>query len=271
MQTLKLNDSLTLPMLGLGTWQLTGETCSQAVLDALEIGYRHIDTAERYENQTEVGTALEASGLARNEYFLTSKLWMNHFSKAAVRPAFEQTLSELKTDHVDLYLLHYPDRTVPYAETLLELQKLKDEGLIKAIGVSNFTIHHLEEALSVGVEIVTNQVEFHPSLTQPDLRKFCSQHDIAITAYSPLGQGQDLQLPVIQTIATQHQATPSQVILAWIRQLGIIAIPKASSRSHLSENFSSQEITLSPIEVTTISALNTNNRLIVSQWAEFDY
>lgn len=271
MHTIKLNDSLSLPALGLGTWQLTGPTCQQAVTTALTMGYRHIDTAERYGNHPEVGRGIKESGIARNEFFITSKLWMDHLTKDTVRPTFEQFLKDLQTEYLDLLLIHWPNRTVPYQETLSEMQKLKSEGLIKAIGVSNFSIHHLEEALSSGVEIVTNQVEFHPSLTQPDLKKFCDTHTIVVTAYSPLAQGADLKLPLIQQLAQQYSATPAQVVLAWLRQRNIIAIPKGSNEEHLKDNFASLNLTLSSSEIESINALNTNNRLINPDWAEFDY
>lgn len=271
MTTIKLNDTLSLPALGLGTWQLTGETCRQAVKLALKMGYRHIDTAERYGNHLEIAQGIKDSGIARPDFYLTSKIWMDHFTADQVRPTFEQALRELETEYLDLYLMHYPDRSIPYAETLKELQKLKAEGLIKAIGVSNFTIRHLEEALSVGVEIVTNQVEFHPTLTQPDLKKFCDNHGIVLTAYSPLAQGQDLRLPTIQEIAAAHQSTPAQVILAWLRQRDIIAIPKASDEKHLADNFASQKLILEDEEIERINALNTNNRLIIADWSEFGY
>jgi len=271
MQTIHLNDQLDLPVLGLGTWLLTGNTCSEAVKMAIEIGYRHIDTAEKYGNQAEIGKALSEISLDRSEYYLTSKLWMNHYHTSQVRPAFEQTLADLRTDYIDLYLMHWPDRTIPFTETLIELQKIKEEGLIKAIGISNCTMHHVEEILSAGIEIVTNQVELHPSFSQSELQIFCQKHDVVMTAYSPLGRGADLKLPIIVELAQKHEVSTAAVILNWLRQKGIIAIPKASDYKHLEDNFNSLKWDLSTDDVVKISSLNTNNRVINPDCGDFDY
>ncbi len=271
MKEYKLNDRLSIPALGFGTWQITGKTCTEAVKTALEIGYRHIDTAESYGNQTKIMKALKESTVKREEIFLTSKLWKTHLHKNEAYESGKRILDELGVDYLDLFLIHWPIRSVPIMETLESLFELKSNGYIKEWGVSNFTIHHLEDIIARGVEIPLNQVEFHPSLNQKELKDFCDQHNIQLTAYSPIAQGADLKLPEIQKIAKAHNRSESQVILNWLIQKGLVAIPKATSREHIEDNFKCTEWELTKEEFNEVDNLNTNNRMIIASWSDFDY
>ncbi|MBC7472268.1 MAG: aldo/keto reductase [candidate division SR1 bacterium] len=269
--TTQFYDNTKIPQLGLGTWQLTGEVGYQATKDALEIGYRHIDTAHIYGNHGEVGEAIKDSGLDRSELFITSKLWLDEMSEEDVKPALLRALKELQIDYIDLYIIHWPNQTVPVKSTLAALASLKKEGLTKHFGVSNFTINHLKNTLKITQEIDTNQVEFHPSLNQKELLEFCNLNKIKLTAYSPIGHGKDLDIPLIIEMAKEYNKTPAQICINWCLQKGLVTIPKASSRTRLQENFDAQLFTLSPQDIVLIDDLNLNNRYINPSFAEFEY
>ncbi len=260
---------MKIPVLGSGTWQVKGEQCVQAVEIALEIGYRHIDTAKAYGNHHEIGQVLKRSSIPREELFITSKLWRDFLHKSQVAPELKQTLEELQLDYLDLYLIHWPDSSVPIRETLEALQECKEQGLIKALGVSNFTVAHLNEAATAGVEISNNQVEFHPSLNQEELKDFCDKHGIRVTAYSPIAQGQDLELPLIQKLAQKYDRSPSQVVLNWLIRKNIVAIPRSKDRKHLLDNWKTLEWELRPEEVKQIDQIGGHNRLVKPSFHEF--
>lgn len=261
----------TIPQLGFGTWQLEGQKAYEATKTALQVGYRHVDTADRYGNHQAVGQALADSGLPREAIFLTSKLWHADLAPAKAKAALERNLTELQTTYLDLYLIHWPNRNVPIADTLATLEELVQEGRIRSYGVSNFTIHHLQDALDAGFQPVTNQVEFHPSLNQAELKTFADKHNIVLTAYSPIAQGHDLQLPVIQAIAADHQRSTAQVVLNWLRQKGLVAIPRSADESHIKDNFACLEWELSPEEMAAIDQLNENYRIVKPDFNEFGY
>lgn len=269
-KTLPLTDKVTIPKMGFGTWQIKGAVCYQSVATALEVGYRHIDTAHVYHNHTQVGKAIRESSIERSQLFVTSKLWIDEFQQPSVRPALERALSELQLDYLDLYLMHWPNKAVPVKATLTELNKAQNEGLIKTVGVSNFTIRHLEKVLETGIPIVNNQVEFHPSLYQQELLSFCQNNKIALTAYSPLAQGQDLQLPLIQELAQKYDRDHSQIILNWLLQKDIITIPRSTSQEHIKSNFQALDFDLTSEEISAIDGLDTHNRLLNPNFAEFD-
>jgi len=257
MNEFKLRDGNKIPALGLGTWQLTGETCVKAVRKAIELGYRHIDTAEIYGNQREIGRAIK--GFPREELFITSKVWTNHLRYEEVLGACEQTLRDLGTEYVDLYLIHWPSEEVPVRETLEAMGELKRRGMVRSVGVSNFEVGHLREALRVARDlVVNNQIEFHPYRYPREVHEFCRREGIVVTAYSPLGRGRVLQDPVVREIAKKHARTPAQVCLRWALQKGAVVIPKASSVEHLRENLRIFDWELSERDMRMLDALNRN-------------
>ncbi len=268
---IKLKDGNEIPRLGFGTWQLKGSTCQKSVEDALEIGYRHIDSADAYSNHREVGQAIDKSGLKREDFFLTSKLWFTDFEKQPAIDACKRVLDELKVPYLDLYLMHWPNKNVPIETTLEAMEEMKGNGLIKSFGVSNFTVHHIQDALVANKNFVTNQVEFHPSLNQNELKEFCEKNDIAITAYSPIAQGQDLKIPEVLKLAEKYERSTAQVVLNWLLSKGIIAIPRSSSRNHIEDNFKSLEWKLTPEDIKSLDGLNRNNRIVKPDFNEFDY
>ena len=274
MKTLNFKNGQTIPAFGLGTWKLQGDECVRAVSYALELGYPHIDTADAYENHREVGKAIKESGIPRETLFITSKIWPDEQYKGAVIPACERILSELGFDYLDLFLQHWPNRSIPYEDTLGEMEKLREKGLIRSNGVSNYTVHHLQDALATGKEFMVNQVEFHPTLNQKELKAFCDERHILITAYSPLARGEDLQLPVIKELAEKYQKTPAQIILNWVFAKGMIAIPKSASPERIKENWESQNFELARDDVVRIDEIGGSNRVVDgthSQFTDFDY
>ena len=234
-----LSNGRTMPALGLGTWDLRGAVCHSAVRLALQIGYRHIDTAEMYENETEIGRAIAESGVPRKELFLTTKVWTNHHHAEDFRKAAEASLNRLKTDYVDLLLIHWPNSAVPLSETIGVLCQLAREGKTLAIGVSNFSTELLKEAVSLAnVPIACDQVPYSLTDNQDALLACARQKQISICAYTPLGRGKFLRKKGLQETAKKHRKTPAQVALRWlIQQEGVSAIPKASGEKHLRENF----------------------------------
>ena len=259
-----------IPLLGLGTWELLGQKCYDAVTIALEAGYKHIDTAQIYGNHREVGQAIKDSSISRENIFITSKLWLNDVEADKVLPAIQRALEELQLDYLDLFLIHWPSNT-PISETLGEMQKAKEQGLIKNLGVSNFTINHLKDAQATGIDFINNQVELHPTLSQPELQDFCSQNNISLTAYSPLGRGKDLDIPIIRQIAQYHGTTPAQIIIRWLTSKGIITIPKATSREHIEGNLQALQLDLNSEEMEQIDNLNNNHRIVNPSFGQFDY
>jgi len=267
MNRFRLSSGDEIPAVGLGTWQLEGEKCRRVVKQAIKIGYRHIDTAEIYGNQRFIGQAIKG---VREEIFITSKVWFENLHYDDVLSACENSLKELKTDYIDLYLIHWPNRSVDIKETMSAMKKLLDDGLIRNIGVSNFTINHLKDALKTGVRIVANQVEFHPYLYQKELLDFCRKNDILVIAYSPLGRGHVLKDEKIIEIARKHNKTPAQVCLRWLYEKGIASIPKASSVKRLKENIDIFDFSLGK-DAEKIDALNRNFRFVNPSFSDFDY
>lgn len=269
--TLMFNNGQSVPQLGFGTWKLKEQAAYQSVAMALETGYRHIDTADVYGNHAEVGQAIRDSGLNRTEIFLTSKLWHSDLQAEPAQNAIRRILQELQTDYLDLYLIHWPNHVIPIEETLGAMQSMVEQGLIRAYGVSNFTIHHLQDALASGFHPVTNQVEFHPSLNQDELKTFCDDNQIIITAYSPIAQGHDLKLPQISSLAEKYGRSSAQIVLNWLLQKGIIAIPRSTDRQHIEDNFQTIQWELSSEDVDIIDQLNENYRLVEASFNEFNY
>lgn len=275
-KTKKLNEMAEIPLLGFGTWQLKGNNCSNSVAHALKTGYRHIDTADYYQNHEDVGKAIQSSGIPRDQIFLTTKIWRTDLKPEDVEKNTKRFLDELQTDYIDLLLIHWPNNDLSILETLKAMKKLKTDRKINSIGVSNFTIKLLKNLFKNSKEIIdkdlsidNNQIELHPSLQQKDLVEYCFKNDITVTAYSPLGRGKDLDVDEIKEIANAHDCNESQVILAWMRQSGIIAIPKSGDPVHIDDNFHSLEIKLEKDELKIMNGLDRENRLINPSFALF--
>jgi 2,5-diketo-D-gluconate reductase A len=257
---IELNDGRTIPQLGFGVFQIEPATTAQAVAAALEIGYRHIDTAEMYENERGVGEAVRASGLDRDDVFITSKL-----SNAAHRPddarrAFEQTLTELGSDHVDLFLIHWPLPTRydgDYVSTWKTLEEFESDDRARSIGVSNFQVDQLRR-LEAECDVVPaiNQIELHPYLLNEEVRAYGEERGIRTEAWSPIAQGAVLDDPVIAEIARAHDRTPAQVVLRWHVQRGAIVFPKSTNPDRMRENFALFDFDLTDADLAEISALD---------------
>ena len=248
-----------IPVLGLGTWQSTGQDCVEVVSRALQMGYEHIDTAQAYSNESEVGQGIKQSSVARDSFFLTTKIFPDDmkFEPEKLMAAAKRSLENLDTDYVDLLLLHWPDDRVPLSETVAALCELQKQGLTRHIGVSNFNIAHLIEAQKYAdVPIVVNQVEFHPFIKQNTLQAFMNNHHILLEAYSPLARGDVFDNDIIKQIADTHNITPAQVSLAWIlSDKNRIAIPKTSNPDHLQGNLDAIKVQLSAGELEQINTL----------------
>ena len=248
-----------IPVLGLGTWQSTGQDCIDVVSQGLKMGYEHIDTAQAYDNEKEVGKGIKQSGVARDKFFLTTKIFPDDmkFEPEKLIAAAKRSLENLDTDYVDLLLLHWPDDRVPLSETIPALCELQKQGLTRNIGVSNFNIANIIEAKRYAdVPIAVNQVEFHPFIKQNTLQTFLNNHHILLEAYSPLARGDVFDNKIIKDIADRHGITPAQVSLAWIlSDKQRIAIPKTSNPKHLQGNLDAVKVTLSADELEKIGSL----------------
>ncbi|MNQ54549.1 2,5-diketo-D-gluconic acid reductase B [compost metagenome] len=254
-----------IPAFGLGTFRLQGQVVIDSVKNGLDLGYRTIDTAQIYGNEAEVGQAIAESGVARSELFITTKIWTDHYAKDKLVPSLKDSLAKLRTDHVDLTLIHWPSpaNAVPVAEFMGALAEAKALGLTKQIGVSNFNIALMQEAIAaVGAPaIATNQIELHPYLQNRKVAAFAQSQGIRITSYMTLAYGKVLNDPVIGAIATAHGATPAQVVLAWAMQLGYAVIPSSTKRANLESNLKAQQLTLTEAEMAQIAALDRGERL----------
>lgn len=249
-----LSTGAQMPKLGLGTWQLTGETCVKAVDLALQMGYDHIDTADVYGNHREVAEGI--SGHDRESIWITSKVNRGSLQYDEVLATCEKNLGELGVDYIDLYLIHWPDESVPMEETFRALKKLRDEGMVKEIGVSNFMVEHLTEALEVAeVPIVNNQIKFHPMHQPWEVVEMCRENDISVTAYSPLARGEIFGSETMQRVAEEVDRTIPQVALRWLLQQQMIVIPKGSSEEHLRENLQVFDFHISPEQDEDIRAM----------------
>lgn len=260
-----------IPALGYGTWMLKDRECETGVQKALETGYRHIDTAQIYENEADVGRALAASGVARGDIFLTTKVWLTNLKADAFAASVGESLKKLKTDHVDLLLIHWPVTTeVPFAEQMKSLCKVHAEGMTKMIGVSNFTVEQMREVReTLGAPVVTNQVEYHPFLSQRPVLDYVRRHDMFLTAYSPLARGRIRDEKSIADIAQKHGKTPGQITLRWlVQQERVAAIPKAASEQHIRDNFNIFDFTLDAEDMQHLGSLSRQDgRLISPEWA----
>jgi diketogulonate reductase-like aldo/keto reductase len=246
----------SIPAIGLGTWELSGRTCARVVEQALRLGYRHIDTAQVYDNEREVGDGVRSSGVRREDIFLTTKVWTNHFAPHDLERSLKESLVRLRLPSVDLLLLHWPNSHVPLAETLGALAHAKRMGLTRHIGVSNFTVALVEQAVALsGEPLVCNQVEYHPYLDQAKVRAACDQHGLALVAYSPIARGRIKSDETLAEIGRAHSKTPAQICLRWLVQQNVSAIPRTSRVERLSENIEIFDFELAEDEMARIAAL----------------
>lgn len=259
--TVTLNNGVTMPGFGFGVYKLeNGRETAEMVKTAIQYSYRLIDTAALYENEEGVGEGIRESGVPREEVFVTTKLWNDQHGYDNALKAFDESLKKLNMDYVDLYLIHWPV-TGKFIETWKALEKLYDEGLVRAIGVSNFHIHHLESLFAdANVKPAVNQVEYHPHLTQENLRAFCQKENIQMEAWSPLKKGRLLDHPLLLDIGKKYGKSPAQVILRWTVQNSVIPIPKSSKPERIRENAAIFDFSLTDGEMKEISALNLNER-----------
>lgn len=257
----------SVPALGFGTWQLTGETCRQAVADALAIGYRHVDTAEVYENEEQVGAAIADSGVPRDEIFLTTKVWWEHLGTDAAVDAAEGSLRRLGTDYVDLLLIHWPDPRTGHRRPLEALNRLQELGRARHIGVSNFTPRMTVAAREMA-PVECHQAEYHPFLSQGELLDLCREHGMMFTAYAPLAQGEVTKNRTLTEIGRRHGKSPAQVTLRWlIQQENVAAIPRSSDPDHRRQNFDICDFRLSDEEMDEIFSLDRGERLVDPEFA----
>jgi 2,5-diketo-D-gluconate reductase A len=259
--TIDLNNGVAIPQIGFGVFQVPPAETQQAVEAALEAGYRHIDTAAAYRNESGVGAAIKSSGIPREDLFITTKL--RNGEQADARLAFDNSLRELGLDFVDLYLIHWP---VPsqnlYVKAWQTLEEIYTEGLSRAIGVSNFLTEHLETVLAAGGTVpAVNQIEIHPTFQQREVAALSRKHGIAVEAYSPLGQGADLESRTVTAIAAKYLATPAQVVLAWHLANGNIVIPKSANPDRIAKNLAAARLTIDAEDLAAITALDAGGRV----------
>ncbi len=253
-----------MPILGLGTWQNTDpEQCAESVRTALEMGYRHVDTAQIYENEAAVGEGIASAAVDRDDIFLATKVGTRKLSYDDVIETTEESLEKLGVDAVDLLYVHWPIRTYDPEETLPAFDALYDDGLIDRVGVSNFEPAQLEEAVEVlDAPVFANQVELHPLLPQDHVREACAAHDVEVVAYSPLARGGVFDQPQLSEVASNHGVSEAQVSLAWMREKGVTAIPKATGRDHIEDNWGSLALELEDEDVELIDSIEETNRVV---------
>jgi len=255
---------MTLPTFGVGTFRLTGQTVIDSVTAALELGYRAVDTAQIYGNEADVGKAIADSGIRRDDLFVTTKIWTDNYGRDRLAPSLRESLEKLRTDYVDLTLIHWPapGNGVELPEFMEALAEAKAAGLTRQIGISNFNIDLTREAIAVvgKGEIATNQIELSPYLQNAKLTAFLKEQDITVTSYMTLAYGKVLKDPVLQRIADKHQATVAQVALAWALQLGYAVIPSSTRRENLASNLLARDLPLDNDDMAAIAALERNGR-----------
>ncbi len=263
--TIKLNNGLVMPQIGLGVWEAkAGEEVEQAISQALKAGYRLIDTAKAYGNEESVGKAIRESGIPREEIFLTTKLWNADHGFDNAKKAYKASLERLGLDYVDLYLIHWPvPAQAKYVETWLALEELYEEGLVRAIGVSNFKPTHLEALTAGGAEVVpaVNQIELHPHMQQIETRGYCAKNDIQVESYSPLKRGGDvLEDTTINELAEHYGKTPAQIVLRWHIQEGMVVIPKSVTPERIESNIDVFDFALNDDDMDRIRLMDQNDR-----------
>ena len=267
MQTVEAK-GFQIPIIGLGTWALRGRDCARLTEQAIRIGYRHIDTAQMYDNEREVGEGVHASG-KRNEVMVTTKVKPESLAPHPLERSVKESLVKLRLDHIDLLLIHWPNPRVPLAETLGAMAKLKQAGLVRQIGVSNFTVALLDEANKVSSEpLVCNEIECHPFLDQDKVIAGCRKHGMAVVAYSPIARGGAVGDELLERVGKAHGKTAAQVCLRWLTQQGIVVIPRTSKIERLEENFDILNFDLSDAEMKEIAGLaRKGGRIVDWSWS----
>ncbi len=257
------------PELGFGTFKLIGKECEQAVKLALNVGYRHIDTAQVYKNEREVGNGIKQAHIKRDELFVTTKVWMNNLAPEEVIKSTERSLQDLDLPYVDLLLIHWPNPDFDIEKTIEAMLSVRDQGKALNIGVSNFPMKLLKEVNEeLAAPIFCNQVEYHPLLGQFELLEYAADQDLLVTAYSPLAQGEIFKIPLLQDLAEKYGKTPSQIALRWlVEQEQVVAIPKASSREHMEENLDIYDFTLEDDDFYAIDDLDKTRRIVNPDFA----
>ncbi|EMA69848.1 aldo/keto reductase [Halorubrum aidingense JCM 13560] len=253
-----------MPVLGLGTWENDDPAqCAESVTTALNAGYRHVDTAQIYGNEAAVGDGLAAADVDRDDVFLASKVWIDQLAPEDVIESTRESLDKLGTDYVDLMYVHWPAGEYDPAETLPAFAELRDEGLVDRIGVSNFEPAHLDAATdALGEAPFANQVEMHPLLRQEELREYAAANDVELVAYSPLARGKVLDDPVVTDVAEKHGVSAAQVSLAWLREKGVTAIPKATGEDHIADNLASLGLELDAEDIEAIDGIERTDRQV---------
>jgi 2,5-diketo-D-gluconate reductase B len=262
-------DRKGMPVLGLGTWQNKDhDQVADSVKAALEMDYRHVDTAQIYRNEAGVGDGIAAADVDREEIFLATKVWIDQLAPENVRRSTEESLEKLGTDYVDLLYVHWPARSYEAEPTLSAFAELVEDGLVEHVGVSNFEPSHVERAAEVLGEVpFANQVEIHPLLQQAELRAHAAEHDYELVAYSPLARGKVLESPELGEIAERHGVSEAQVSLAWLREKGITAIPKATGLDHIEDNLESLSLELTAEDVAAIDGIDRTDRRVHPDFA----
>lgn len=257
---------LEMPKLGFGTWALKGADCARAVAEAIGLGYRHIDTAEMYDNEEPVGQGIRDGGVPRESLFVTTKVWWTNLANPEA--ALAASLNRLRLDYVDLFLIHWPNQAIPLAPTLAAMEVLKEDGRVRAIGVANFPAALLREAVATGAPIACNQVEYHVMLSQEPVLRVARTHDIAVTAYSPLGKGGLADDAALAAIGKRHGVTGAQIALAWLlEQDRVAAIPKSGRVENMRANLAALDIRLTDQDRAEIAALPKSRRFVNPSWA----
>ena len=258
-----------MPVLGLGTWKNEDPAaCAESVRTALEMGYRHIDTAQIYGNEAAVGEGIAAADVNREEVFLATKVWISNLSRADVVETTQESLAKLGVDAVDLLYVHWPAGEYDPDETLPAFDELVDRGLTDHVGVSNFEPDHVERAMeTLDAPVFANQVETHPFCTQTELREHAAEHGYELVAYSPLARGAVFDDETLAEIAAAHDASAAQVSLAWLREKGVTAIPKATSEAHIRDNWASRNLALTDAEIDAIDAIDRTQREVYPDFA----
>ena len=269
MQSITNARGLNMPKLGLGTWPMVGAECTAAVAQALEVGYRHIDTATGYNNEDAVGKALAQSSVPREQIHVTSKVWWDKLSPADMRQSFDNSLKALQSDYIDLFMIHWPTKDWDLERTIETLVSFKEEGRARNIGVANFPLPLLRKVVEeLGAPLSVLQVEYHVALDQTPLLQLARQHDMALTAYSPILRNRVSDIPALQAIAKKHGVLPTQVALKWLLdQDGVAAIPKAASKANQLSNLASLQVPLDDEDRKIIAALPKDQRLVSPPFA----